>query len=581
MKKTLRVHKDESLAYLIDRVENTKENDIYLDIDDNLELFSEIRNLKLLKRESDVLGKTLTMVSEDQGMLSFLENAGFDVLERNDEVESDAKQINVSVSKEDKDEPLISDIKKPSFLEDESESKTYKKIDLDVSKNKDEPENPENSEEYVYGSDMDRDAESFFEKTIKETRKSEPSIFNKKRESTEDGEGFKWSGFNFSSFGKNKKVTTYGAAILVVLIIGGIFFFKSKATLDIVIKKETINFTFPVSADVGLSGIDFENSKIPGQIIKLERETSGEFKATGASSGATKATGKLTIYNNYSSDSQPLIAKTRFQTKDGKIFRISKRVIVPGAKMDGKKVVSPGVLEVEVTADQPGADYNIGSSDFTIPGFKGTNKFDGFSAKSSTNMTGGSFGETRAVSKSDLDNAKSSLLKQLQEGRKDYIASNVPNNLVVLDSGINENVIEFKAPKEGTSVDNFTASVKVLYNVFAFDEKDVVKLSDQNLVKRIKKERKTYPDTLTISYEEGILNLDKSSFDFLVRSSEVVGGKVDEANLKSKLAGKGELEIKKVLTGNDAIESAEITLWPFWSSKAPSNPNRINIKIEE
>ena len=43
-----------------------------------------------------------------------------------------------------------------------------------------------------------------------------------------------------------------------------------------------------------------------------------------------KAQGELTVYNNYSEAPQILIKNTRFQTEDGKIFRIGDSITVPG-----------------------------------------------------------------------------------------------------------------------------------------------------------------------------------------------------------------------------------------------------------
>ncbi|MBI3671547.1 hypothetical protein HY249_02005 [Candidatus Azambacteria bacterium] len=578
MKKTLFLHKDESLVYLIDRIENTKEDEIYLNIDENPELFSEFLNLKLLKREVASLGKNLTIVSGNSNVLSFIEQAGIDVAELSPNQPAGAGENVLSYQTANteikKDENIISDIKRPSFLERNKEpERKYEKINLDGEKLA--IEQPQSQSSFNYN--KDKSSASFFEKSIKSSEMGEATpLLARKRDI--GSSIFKKP--DLSALFQNKKNTYYILAALIVLVIGGIFVFKSKADLTVVLKKETIDFTFPAIADVSLSSIDAENNKIPGQIITLEKEVSGEFKATGTSSGATKASGTIAIYNEYNAESQQLVAKTRFQTSDGKIFRLTKKAIVPGAKMSGGKVASPGTVSADVEADQPGPDYNIGPSDLTIPGFSGTDKFKAFYAKSSAGMSGGSLGETRAVAKSDIENAKTELSNKLESEKKDYISSNTPN-LVTLDASVSQKIDKFDAPKEGVAADNFTASLRVIYSVFAFDKKDVIALADSNLSAKIKGERRTYPETQVISYDGGVLDLAKSSFSFSVRSSEVVGGKLNNDELKSSLAGKDEVDIKKILTGNDAIESAEITLWPFWTSKAPANQERIFINIKE
>lgn len=110
-----------------------------------------------------------------------------------------------------------------------------------------------------------------------------------------------------------------------------------------------------------------------------------------------KATGFITIFNNFSESPQTLIKNTRFQTTDGKIFRISDSVVVPG-----KKNNNPGSVEVKVSADTYGPNYNIPPSEFKIPGFKGTQKYNLFYAKSTSSMSGGMSGTVSTVSADDI-----------------------------------------------------------------------------------------------------------------------------------------------------------------------------------
>ena len=585
MKKILFVHQGENIAYLIDRIENTKDQNIYLNIDANLDLFSDVTNLKLLKREIDFLGKNIIIVSKDNDVLSFAESLGFNTEpEEDDEKEAthlkeikesleDGQEDNSSMhflDKQDTKEQPLKEINRPDFLQN---------------KNDENNQEIQGSVENLYEEEDDEKTDnvgSFFEKSMeKKSDDIESSIF-KKRGSENEAVERKKINLNFKKiFSSNKKLTYIAGALIFVLILGSFYIFRSKATLNIAVKKETLDFTFPVTADTGISEINIKESRVPGQIIKLENEVSGEFKATGASEGATKASGKLTIYNEYGKDSQSLVANTRFQTKDGKIFRIQKRVTVPGAKVKNGKIVSPGILEVEVLADKPGSEYNIGPTDFKIPGFEGTPKYDGFYAKSSEKMTGGSLGEKRAISESDLKKAKEDLLSKLKKSRSAFIKENIPNNLVFLDTGMKEDFSELESPKEGSAADTFTAKLKANYTVIAFDQKDIDTLTEKSLALRLKEERKTYPDTKIISYEDGVISLDGSSFEFSVRASEVVGGNLNLKKLKEELSGKGEIEIRKILTANDAIETAEITLWPFWSTKAPDNPEMIKVMIKD
>jgi len=99
-----------------------------------------------------------------------------------------------------------------------------------------------------------------------------------------------------------------------------------------------------------------------------------------------KATGIITIYNTYSSSPQTLVKTTRFVSEGGKLFRTTKTIVVPGADASSGKIV-PGSTTVEVIASEPGNEYNIGPSTFSIPGFKGTPKYLAFYGESFSAFT--------------------------------------------------------------------------------------------------------------------------------------------------------------------------------------------------
>lgn len=586
MSQVLYVHENESIAYLIDRMESQKSQKVFISFDANLGLLQDMVNVKLLKREASALGKSLVVVSKNSEVLAYAKGVGFETAESAEEtadVYAVERSSHMPFLAKDKTEAVIRDIKQPSFLARKTEVSEgvdmpdeVKEIRVDVAS---EDVANKYSQISIHNEHEEDEALSFFEKNGKTAEKKfEPSLFNKRPNEQKASIRSKLS---ISKIFSDKKILAVFVFLILILAGAAFYVFRSKAELNITIKKEKIDFTIPVLADSTISKTDVENSKIPGQIIKLSRDISGEFEATGASSGATKAKGKIAVYNEYSAEPQALIANTRFQSSDGKIYRIEKKVTVPGAKMSGGKAVSAGMIEAEVIADQAGSDYNISASEFKIPGFEGTDKYNGFYAKSTEPMAGGSLGETRAVTQVDIDNAKSDLENKLRASAKEYVASNVPGGLTVLDAAINEKVENFDTPKIGAAVNKFTASLKVSYSIFAFDHKNLSVIAENQLTSRVIEGRKTFPDTLILEYEGGTLDLDKSTFSFIAKASEIVGGDVNQDDLKNMLAGKDEVEIKKILSANNAIENADITLWPRWSSKAPKNADKIKINIQE
>ena len=110
-------------------------------------------------------------------------------------------------------------------------------------------------------------------------------------------------------------------SFLILILLGAFGYVAlnrvSTAAINISPYKETlaIDSRLRARANATTDGLSFE-------IMQLNAEESGLITATGITSGGQKASGKITVYNNYGSAPQKLIANTRFQTSDGKVYRI-------------------------------------------------------------------------------------------------------------------------------------------------------------------------------------------------------------------------------------------------------------------
>lgn len=233
----------------------------------------------------------------------------------------------------------------------------------------------------------------FFNKNKKELSETKIETFRRKKHKKRS----KWKIF-FITLG-----------ILIILAFVFVTYVLDKTTLIIIPKYKDVSAssTFLIFKDDLI--VDYASSTLSKDILKSEPKEVYE-----------KAEGEITIYNNYSNTPQVLITNTRFQSPDGKIFRISNSITVPGKNGDKE-----GSIKVKVTADTYGSEYNIGPTKFTIPGFQNTPRFEGFYAKSEESMTGGASGIVQMVSKTDIDNTKKDLTEDLEsELKTKYLSIN-------------------------------------------------------------------------------------------------------------------------------------------------------------
>ena len=200
------------------------------------------------------------------------------------------------------------------------------------------------------------------------------------------------------------------------------------------------DFSFNAAINADINELSYE-------IMTIEKTDSKKIAATGREEIEEKASGKIVIFNDFNTSSQRLIKNTRFETPEGLIYRINKSIIVPGQKTEGGKTV-PGSIEATVYADEAGEKYNIGLTDFTIPGFEGSPRFDSFYARSKTEMAGGFAGERLSANPDELKKAQDELRTELKKQLMAEAFSQIPDefypwpaNVKIPDSKINRKLL--------------------------------------------------------------------------------------------------------------------------------------------
>lgn len=554
-KKTLYAHQEESIAYLINRIENTEADEILISTDDNPELFTDLVNLKLLKREADAMGKKVSLISQNQAVVDMAADVGFDVAAAAEE-----SPLKSALKNPKKTKPSPQPVRISEILPEESSD-----IVLPWMKREGAEGNIEKKEESIPVVAQSGQQEFSAAKT-----NEQPILY-----------------LNRKQLGRGKRSRVFHLIILAAVgglaIFGSLMLLTPKLSLKVIPKKEILNFEFKTIADINISSVDLEKNKIPGQIIKIEKELNGEFSATGKQEQASKAEGIITIYNDFGPVVQKLVQNTRFKTKDGKIFRLKEAVNVPGAKMEGNKVVAPGIISARVVADEAGSDYNIGPTDFVIPGFDGTPKFVSFYGKSSDYMKGGASGNSLFATDADLQGAREDLNVKLAQAAKDYVNANMPKGMKTIEDGKLDGQYDFSAEPVNQESGKFKATMKAAYSIFAFAESDIAALVAHNLLGRMADAYVGVPGTQSLSYSDGVVNADKTKMEIKIKVSETSVGKINKEEIAAQLAGKDENQIREILSSSEAIESVELTFrpFPFWNSSAPADPKNIKVIVEE
>jgi hypothetical protein len=357
---------------------------------------------------------------------------------------------------------------------------------------------------------------------------------------------------------------------VLVLIVGvGLktYVFDS-ATITVVPKYKDIT-KFSETISFSQKGVD--PTSVPYVLESISRKKTKQLSLSESRKVEAKASGMITVYNNYDSEPQKLIKNTRFESSKGKIYRISQSISVPGKKGD-----IPGSVDVEVYADSNGAEYNIEKTDFTIPGFKGSPRFTGFYAKSKGAITGGSSGNVSLASLSDVNAAKDELALELSQEIKTELAKVKKEGYVGMYSAIqveyddNESAIL----KGGVNTYEVTATG---YLMFA----DVSKLASavaRNLSGYVNQPvRLASPENIIFTKKESDSAKSEAPILLLVEGDPRVVWTSNSESIKEMVIGKKRDEFKAIMKNIDGIEGAEISFSPLWLRSFPDDTTKIHV----
>lgn len=364
-----------------------------------------------------------------------------------------------------------------------------------------------------------------------------------------------------------------------VLLAGGVlsyFLIPPKVKVEIWPEQKTVGGTIIAA----VSAVQKDGNAMAGEIAEQEKTVSDNFPATGTKLELSKARGIIRVYNNYSTAVQPLVATTRFVSSDGKLFRAPNRVVIPGGTYEGGKLV-PGFIDIEAVADQPGPDYNIGPSAFSIPGFAGTPKYTSFYAKSSEPMKGGLKEEVPQVTQQDLDKAREVLTqKAVSEARsavKNYASS---KGYIVLEEAIAGQLAEFKSEvAAGQKAEIFSAQARAVSRALVFKESDLRDFSRNYIQAKLLPEEKLIDRSLKTEYLLDSIDLSKSELSLKLDISARSYAALEEAQIEETVKNKNAEDVEGMLKGFAWVEKARVEFWPFWVNTAPKDLDAIEVVL--
>ncbi|MBI4087264.1 MAG: hypothetical protein HY434_00325 [Candidatus Liptonbacteria bacterium] len=522
--KRIKVSKKQSIAELIEEVIGDPERDLVLVVPKGSGIGASVSNFHLLYREAKAANKNVSIESVDESVVALAQSSGIEA-----------------------NHPLLGPRPTSALSDIVARSAVSKK-----------QTSPEESAPRSRGAAEDS-SELVFE---------------------EDSGGAPLPPQNPSRFRLAMSPRMISWLVASIGIVWGAFFitnsFFSRASVDITFRKLPWSYEGVFTVDASVSKPNPEKNILPGELFTLQKNLTQLFPASGKSNVSAKASGKMFIYNAYSSKPQALVATTRFETPDGKVFRISNQVVVPAAEIKNGKI-TPSKIEANIVADKPGPDYNVGPiAKLTIPGFKGTPRYDGFYGELIEPTRGGFVGERAVATADDMVKAKNKTGEILKTSLQNSFLSAYPSDFTIPDGASEVNIGKLSASEQADGSENFGVFGEASMKAIGFKEESLKSLL---LVLTQKDNPKLVFKELRLTYQGVAPDFAKKKMTIRVSASSELWPPFQNKDFASAILGKPVSDVRSMIFLLDGLASAKISLWPVWLGAIPGDRNKVKVSV--
>lgn len=560
----------QSIASLLNELTHNEDKEIEIAIPFKAGIFDDPENIELLKNHALLTGKSIHVFSPNEAYVNVSRKYG---------IPAEIVEIQESLKDEELSSQTPPVIEEPFFKEIEQELKndtpemeefTKRYFDLGPKKlqrkeEKSEPE-PERMLSYKHeNQEADKEGSyTLFEPPENREEKGE----NEKDALQEDLKELSQRDWNILWI----KIGVAGVCIITIL--GG-YIYLPRATVTVFAQREKDSFSLDIKAKKNLAGIDVETRTIPAELLEITKTLTQNFDAKEKGSFSEKTRGNITVHNENATPQ--LMIPSRFESSGGLIYWSQRNIKIPAR----------GSIEIEVVADKPGREYDISCKpatpcQFTVPAWKGSDNFKKIYARAVGSLGGGVNGSGFIVSNDDYEKAQMALRNNILKAAHQELSAQIPPQFTLLQDSVHSELLDISStpPVNSISKDG-KASIKGTMNLksFLLKESDIKEIVDRVMRTQITKDKETKPDTVSIEYSVANIDFENGEVSLTVLASEEAAFTLDSEDIKTKLIGKSEEEVRKFLSNLPKVQSANISLWPFWVRKIPGSVKRIDIDI--
>ncbi|MFA6082593.1 MAG: hypothetical protein WC773_04285 [Patescibacteria group bacterium] len=577
---------DDEITGVVEKIQQSVSDDVVLIVPKGATILQSLVNIRLLMKKADEFDKKVSVVTSDAIGKQLCAQAGLKVYQSvpdgkpvvKDKMPKTAVGDDVVVDSDQKVESHDGAVRVTHY--NASATEALKKAGIEPAEKIDESP-PEASIEVTEDSEISDEAEIDIpaEPEVKSSASSDVIMGKVIEDDVEEHPHKTRIKLTRKPVSLPKWLWRGVALTLVLVVCAAISYaiFIPSTSVVINVPSESVKKTASIVVDTSASGIN--QNVIQGLAHQTTADSIGTAKATGKKQVGDKATGTVTISNADSTDVVTIAKNTALTSTDSKlVFRTQVAVSVPGdtvTKVNGRFVDNPGRADVAVIADQPGDQYNIKATSFTIAGV--SSLITGASAKA---MSGGTTKELTIVAEADITSAKNDAQSKMSDAALAALQKSIPSSETAFYQSVSDVTYSGQDHQVGDEASTVSITASGKANGVSYRGDDIASVLKSQFADDIPPAKNlVLPVVADIKFD---VKSDSSTRFTLTKEIEgKLIANINTTEVKNKLRGrtvKGSAENIKSAYSADAVTiTASPSKWPLISILA----NHINVTVAE
>lgn len=373
-----------------------------------------------------------------------------------------------------------------------------------------------------------------------------------------------------------RKYTIGFIAISMIVVLVLVLVVLPSATVNVYAKSQIVSRDIDIIADVNANNIDSAKLTIPATAVNETQNISSDFQTLGKREVGSKSQGRIAIYNLTGSPIT-LRAGTTTLTAGSKtyVFNADQNLI---RSVSGPNDTNPPVADIVAVDGGEGSNLPAGTRlEITNQAFG--SQPERLYAKTVSQVIGGSSRFISVVTSDDIKTAQ----EQLTQKVVDTVNQELKNDSrMIVNGSYTVSVSSFGTDKpEGTESPTFSASAQVSITGLAINENELKQMVRQRLMLSLG-DTKTLQDPSNDKVVYRTKNIDGTNgiMQLSLNYESVAIPNIDTNNLKNQLAGKSKAEAAELILSNPDIDKTEITVQPAWQSSIPRFTSKIKLELK-